>query len=52
MASPHVAGLAAYLLGTGQSIDGLCGHIAETGIQVITGAPNGTTTALINNGNQ
>ncbi|KAI6779266.1 Cuticle-degrading protease-like protein [Emericellopsis cladophorae] len=52
MASPHVAGLAAYLLGKGEAMDGLCGYIARTGLQIVTGAPNGTTTALINNGNQ
>lgn len=36
MASPHVAGIAAYFLGNGQGIDGLCGYIAENGINVIT----------------
>ncbi|KAL6868834.1 hypothetical protein ACO1O0_000156 [Amphichorda felina] len=50
MASPHVAGFGAYLLGKGESIEGLCETIAKTAIQVITGAPNGTTTGLINNG--
>jgi subtilisin family serine protease len=50
MASPHVAGIAAYYVGLGESIDGLCDFIAENGIDVVTGAPNGTTTTLINNG--
>ena len=50
MASPHVAGFGAYLLGKGESIDGLCDTIAKSAIDVITGAPNGTTTGLINNG--
>lgn len=51
MASPHVAGLAAYLLGTGASIDGLCATIAGSALaDVITGAPSGTPNLLINNG--
>lgn len=50
MASPHVAGIAAYFLGQGESIDGLCAYIAKNSIPVITGAPNGTTNGLINNG--
>src|SRR5688572_7611395 len=32
MASPHVAGLAAYLLGLGESADGLCDYIASTAL--------------------
>lgn len=50
MASPHVAGLAAYFIGLGESVEGLCEYIAENGIEVVQGAPNGTTTALIQNG--
>jgi len=52
MASPHVAGLGAYLLGNGGKAEGLCDTIAKGAIEVITGAPNGTTTLLINNGAQ
>jgi subtilisin family serine protease len=52
MASPHVAGLAAYLMSIGKKADGLCEFIAKSGIKgAISGAPNGTTTTLINNGN-
>ncbi|KAF4122320.1 cerevisin [Geosmithia morbida] len=50
MASPHVAGIGAYFLGLGQKVDGLCDYIADKSIHVVTGAPNGTTTGLINNG--
>jgi subtilisin family serine protease len=53
MASPHVAGLAAYLLSLGEAADGLCQTIASSALQgVISGVPNGTVNALINNGNQ
>jgi subtilisin family serine protease len=53
MASPHVAGLAAYLLSLGESAEGLCQTIASGALQgVISGVPNGTVNALINNGNQ
>ena len=53
MASPHVAGLAAYLLGNGASASGLCGTIADSALEgVISGAPSGTPNLLINNGNQ
>jgi len=53
MASPHVAGLAAYLIGNGASATGLCEEIAGSSLSgVISGAPSGTTTDLINNGNQ
>lgn len=53
MASPHVAGIGAYFLGLGQKAEGLCEYIAQNGLaNTITGAPNGTTTTLINNGNQ
>lgn len=53
MASPHVAGLGAYLLASGQKADGLCDFIASSGIKgIISGVPNGTANVLINNGNQ
>lgn len=53
MASPHVAGLAAYLLGTGASISGLCSTIASSGLEgVISGVPSDTANILINNGYQ
>lgn len=51
MASPHVAGLAAYLLGNGASVSGLCETIASSGLQgVISGVPSDTANILINNG--
>lgn len=51
MASPHVAGLAAYLLGNGASVSGLCESIASSGLTgVISGVPSDTTDTLINNG--
>ena len=53
MASPHVAGLAAYLLASGQKADGLCDFIASSGLSgLISGVPNGTANVLINNGSQ
>ncbi|KAH7313748.1 cephalosporin C acetylhydrolase [Stachybotrys elegans] len=53
MASPHVAGLAAYLLGTGQSASGLCDYIASTALEgLISDVPGSTPNLLINNGNQ
>lgn len=53
MASPHVAGLAAYLLAKGEAADGLCGFLASSGLSgVLSGVPNGTVNVLINNGNQ
>lgn len=51
MASPHVAGLAAYLLGLGESAEGLCESIASTALDgVISGVPSDTVNLLINNG--
>lgn len=52
MASPHVAGLGAYLLGLGsQSPSGLCSYIAETAnTGVLSGLPSGTVNALAYNG--
>lgn len=52
MASPHVAGLAAYLLGlNGGSTTGLCEKIASLGLKnVIKNVESGTANILINNG--
>ena len=54
MASPHIAGLAAYLLGQGNAPTEpkeLCAYIAETGLQgVISGVPDDTANTLANNG--
>ncbi|KAK2601565.1 hypothetical protein QQS21_004883 [Conoideocrella luteorostrata] len=53
-ASPHVAGLGAYLLGLGTNVTGLCHHISSTALQnvVVFGSGNytGTPNRLINNG--
>ncbi|KAI0527876.1 subtilisin-like protease PR1K [Xylaria bambusicola] len=51
MASPHVAGIAAYFLGLGQSVSGLCEFIAsnaQTG--AISSVPGDTVNAIIQNG--
>ena len=52
MASPHVAGLAAYLLGLeGGSTKGLCEKIAKMGLQgVVRNVRQGTVNTLSNNG--
>jgi subtilisin family serine protease len=51
MASPHIAGLAAYLLGLGQSVDGLCEYIRDTALEgVISGVRAGTDNLLAQNG--
>lgn len=52
MASPHVAGLAAYLLGLeGGGTKALCQKIASMGMNgVIKNVRKGTVNALINNG--
>lgn len=52
MASPHIAGLGAYLLGLGsQSPAELCSYIAETAnTGVLSGLPSGTVNALAYNG--
>ncbi|RYO81778.1 hypothetical protein DL766_004639 [Monosporascus sp. MC13-8B] len=54
MASPHIAGLAAYLLGLGgvpTEPTQLCAYIAESALtDVISGVPRGTVNALANNG--
>ncbi|KAF4506624.1 hypothetical protein G6O67_006690 [Ophiocordyceps sinensis] len=50
MATPHVAGLAAYFLGTGQRAEGLCELMAQTSLKdVVSGVPSGTANLLINN---
>lgn len=52
MACPHVAGLAAYLIGTGASVSGLCDKIAQTATKnVIKGLNSNTVNALAFNGN-
>jgi subtilisin family serine protease len=51
MASPHVAGLGAYLLGLGQKASGLCGTIASSALKgVIKDVPQGTVNLLTQNG--
>ncbi|KAM0262297.1 hypothetical protein ACHAQJ_001766 [Trichoderma viride] len=51
MASPHVAGLGAYLLGLGQKASGLCGTIASSALKgAIKGVPQDTVNLLTQNG--
>ena len=54
MASPHIAGLAAYLLGLGTAPTDpveLCSYIAKTALSdVISSVPSGTANLLANNG--
>ncbi|KAM0201616.1 hypothetical protein ACHAPI_001661 [Fusarium lateritium] len=51
MASPHVAGLAAYFLGLGEKAEGLCDYIVSAAIDgVVANVPSGTVNKLINNG--
>jgi subtilisin family serine protease len=51
MASPHVAGIAAYFLGKGGKVDGLCEFIVQNGVKdAIQGVPQGTANVIINNG--
>lgn len=51
MASPHVAGIGAYFLGTGQKVEGLCKFIASQAIKdTVTDVPSSTVNLLINNG--
>ncbi|RFU80262.1 serine protease precursor [Trichoderma arundinaceum] len=53
MASPHVAGLGAYLLGLGEKVDGLCDTIASSALKgAIQGVPQGTVNLLIQNASQ
>jgi subtilisin family serine protease len=50
MASPHVCGLAAYLIGLGNAGGGgLCDTIRQMALPVVR-APSGTTNRLIFNG--
>jgi subtilisin family serine protease len=54
MASPHIAGLAAYLLGTGSAPTDpleLCSYIGQTALtDVISSVPSGTNNLLAQNG--
>ncbi|EER23662.1 subtilisin-like serine protease [Coccidioides posadasii str. Silveira] len=51
MASPHVCGLGAYLIGLGRgSGGGLCDTIKRMALPVISNPGSGTTNRLINNG--
>jgi subtilisin family serine protease len=52
MASPHIAGLGAYLLGKGAApASSLCDYIASTALEgVISGVPSGTVNLLAQNG--
>lgn len=52
MATPHVTGLAAYLLTLqGGTTKGLCERIAKTGLNgVVKSVPKGTENVLVNNG--
>ncbi|KAI1504230.1 peptidase S8/S53 domain-containing protein [Biscogniauxia marginata] len=52
MASPHIAGLGAYFLGTGAAtVDNLCDYIASNALDgALTGIPSGTVNKLANNG--
>lgn len=51
MATPHVSGLAAYLLGLGdRNTNGLCEEIASMGLQgIVKNVRKGTANILINN---
>lgn len=53
MATPHIAGLAAYLMGKDGSVAaGLCAKIAQTATRnVLRNIPAGTINALAFNGN-
>ncbi|KAF5678661.1 putative endopeptidase K [Fusarium heterosporum] len=51
MASPHIAGLAAYFLGLGEKAEGLCDYIVSASIDgVVANVPSGTVNKLANNG--
>ena len=55
MASPHIAGLAAYLLGLGGNVPTspveLCAYIGKTALaDVVSQVPSGTANLLANNG--
>ena len=50
MASPHVAGLAAYFLGMGRQASGLCQFLASRSIKdTVSGVPSSTPNLPINN---
>jgi hypothetical protein len=51
MASPHVAGAAAYIMALeGVSADKACARLVELAQEAITDAPSGTTPKLLFNG--
>lgn len=54
MATPHIAGLAAYLLGLGSAPNDpqeLCSYIGKTALSdLISGVPSSTVNLLANNG--
>uniref|UniRef100_A0A4E9DPK5 Cuticle-degrading protease n=1 Tax=Gibberella zeae TaxID=5518 RepID=A0A4E9DPK5_GIBZA len=51
MATPHVAGVAAYFLGLGKSAAGLCEYLQSIALKdVIKGVPSGTKNLLLQNG--
>lgn len=51
MATPHVAGLAAYFLGRGKPAAGLCEYLQSIALKnVIKGVPEGTKNLLVQNG--
>lgn len=55
MATPHIAGLAAYIAGVEggfSSPDALCNRLKDLALEdVLTGIPSGTPNLLANNGN-
>ena len=51
MATPHVAGVAAYFLGLGKSAVGMCEYLQSIALKdVIKGVPEGTKNLLLRNG--
>jgi cerevisin len=51
MASPHIVGIAAYLLGQGAKVKGLCETIQEYATkEIVTKVPDGTPNLLVYNG--
>lgn len=51
MATPHIAGLAAYFLSLGESASGLCEFLASVALEgVISDVPSGTVNLLAQNG--
>ncbi|KAG5929952.1 hypothetical protein E4U42_003687 [Claviceps africana] len=50
MATPHVAGIAAYFLGKGRKVAGLCDYIVRNGVKnAIKNVPSDTLNVIINN---